>query len=90
MKIPQARPVFDEEMGGAALDALRCERLVLGRVFSGLRRSLPGIVALGLLFLRVLGPLLCSFLFSLWALSRGRVGSLLDFSCVLGIMGVRI
>ena len=30
MKIPLAKPVFDEEMRGAALDALRSERLVLG------------------------------------------------------------
>ena len=31
MKVPLARPVFDEEMRGAALDALRSERFVLGK-----------------------------------------------------------
>ena len=30
MKVPLARPVFDVEMWGAALDALWSERLVLG------------------------------------------------------------
>ena len=35
MKVPLARPIFDEEMRGAALDALRSERFVLGESVFG-------------------------------------------------------
>ena len=59
MKVSLGKPICDEEMRDAALDALQNERFVLVRAFSGLRRSSPVIVELSVLFLRVLGLVLC-------------------------------